>query len=139
MDKRILPNDVLLEEVAALLAEGREVIFRPKGNSMLPVIRGDRDSVVLRKFPSVSVGDILLVRLGGHYVLHRLVSREGERLVLQGDGNLRGTERCTEADVLGTVVAIENENGRRRRPGKGRIWRAFGPFRRIFLAIYRRI
>jgi len=139
MNKLVLPNEILLEEVAGLLAEGREVVFRPKGSSMLPFIRGDRDSVVLRKFASVSIGDILLVRLDGRYVLHRLIRREGDVLVLMGDGNLRGTETCTEADVLGTVVAIEKENGSRRRPGKGRFWRALKPFRRILLAIYRRI
>lgn len=139
MDKRVLPNAILLEEVATLLKEGREVVIKPKGNSMLPFIRGDRDSVILRKMPTVEVGDILLVRFQGRYVLHRLIRREGERLVLMGDGNIRGTETCTVADVLGTVIVIEKENGVRRVPGKGRLWRALKPFRRIILAIYRRI
>ena len=139
MDKRVLPNAVLLEEVATLLREGREVVIKPKGNSMLPFIRGDRDSVILRKMPTVEVGDILLVRFQGRYVLHRLIRRQGERLVLMGDGNIRGTETCTVADVLGTVIVIEKENGVRRVPGKGRLWRALKPFRRIILAIYRRI
>ena len=139
MDKRVVANEVLLEDAAALMQEGREVTIRPLGSSMLPFIRGGRDSVRLKKMPSVAVGDMLLVRLEGHrYVLHRLIQKDGERLTLMGDGNLTGTESCTEADVLGTVTAIER--GRRVVvPGNGRWWRVLKPFRRYILGIYRRL
>ena len=140
MDKKVVANEVILEDAAALMLEGREVTLRPLGNSMLPFIRGGRDSVRLKKMPTVTVGDMLLVRLNGpRYVLHRLIAREGERLTLMGDGNLAGTESCTTADVLGTVTAIER--GRRViKPGNGRWWRRIPPFfRRYILAIYRRI
>ena len=139
MDKRIVANEVLLEDAAALMQEGREVTIRPLGYSMLPFIRGGKDSVRMKKQPTVAVGDMLLVRLPGpRYVLHRLIRKEGTQLTLMGDGNLRGTESCTEADVLGTVTAIER--GKRVViPGNGRWWRALKPFRRYILAIYRRI
>ena len=39
MDRIVLPNDVLLNEVAQLLGEGREVVITPKGRSMLRSIR----------------------------------------------------------------------------------------------------
>ena len=72
MDKRIVPNEVLLEDAAALMNEGHEVCFTPLGNSMLPFIRGGRDSVRLKKLPDVAVGDMLLVRLEGpRYVLRK--------------------------------------------------------------------
>lgn len=141
MDKqRTIANEIFLEDAAALMEEGREVTFRPLGNSMLPFIRGGRDSVQLKKMPSVAVGDMLLVRLPGpRYVLHRLVRKDGGQLTLMGDGNISGTEACTTADVLGTVVLIEKENGRRIHPGKGRLWRFLRPVRRYILAIYRRL
>lgn len=139
MDKRVIPNEILLEEIGRMLEEGREVVFRPKGNSMLPFIRGDRDSVVLRKAENVEVGDIILVRLDGRYVLHRLIRKEGDALTLMGDGNVRGTEACTVGDVMGTVVAIVRENGKTVKPGKGTFWRVLKPVRRYILAIYRRI
>ena len=139
MDKRVIPNEILLEEIGRMLEEGREVVFRPKGNSMLPFIRGDRDSVVLRKQENVEVGDIILVRLDGRYVLHRLIRKEGDALTLMGDGNVRGTEACTVGDVMGTVTAIVRENGKTVKPGKGTLWRALKPLRRYILAIYRRI
>ena len=139
MDKRIVANEVLLEDAAALMQEGREVTIRPLGYSMLPFIRGGQDSVRMKKLPTVAVGDMLLVRLPGpRYVLHRLIKKEGTQLTLMGDGNIRGTESCTEADVLGTVTAIER--GKRVViPGNGRWWRVLKPFRRYILAIYRRV
>lgn len=139
MDKKVVANEVLLEDAAALMNEGREVTLKPLGCSMLPFIRGGRDSVRLKKLPDVAVGDMLLVRLEGpRYVLHRLIAVDGDRLTLMGDGNLAGTETCTKADVLGTVVAIER-GSREVKPGNGLWWRRLKPFRRYILAIYRRI
>ena len=138
MDKKILPNEVLLEEAGRLLDEGREVTFTPLGSSMLPFIRGGKDSVTLAKKPQVEVGDIVLVRLPGRYVLHRIIERDGDRLTLMGDGNIVGTESCTCADVMGTVVAIL-KGKRKVIPGKGRPWRFLKPVRRYILAIYRRL
>lgn len=138
MDKRIVPNAILLEDAAALMNEGHEVCFTPLGNSMLPFIRGGVDPVRLRKMPSVAVGDILLCRYQGKYVLHRLIAMEGDKLTLMGDGNIRGTEQCRLEDVLGTVVAIER-NGKSIAPGKGRWWKRLLPIRRYILALYRRL
>jgi hypothetical protein len=138
MDKRVLPNEVLLEEAGKLLDEGRDVTFTPLGSSMLPFIRGGKDSVTLRKMPSAQVGNIVLVRLPGRYVLHRIIALEGEKVTLMGDGNLVGTENCTTADIMGTVTAIQ-KGKRSVTPGKGRFWRALKPFRRYILAIYRRL
>ena len=139
MDKRIIPNDILLGEVAAVLNEGREAIITPTGNSMLPFIRGGKDRVTLRRSDGVAVGDIVLVRTGGRYILHRIIAIEGEALTLMGDGNIRGTEHCTTADVIGTVTEIIRPDGRRRTPGKGRFWGVIKPIRRYLLAIYRRV
>lgn len=139
MDKRVVANEILLEEAATLMAEGREVSFTPLGNSMLPFIRGGKDSVTLKANPAVKVGDMALVRLQGRYVLHRVIAVDGERLTLMGDGNLIGTESCTQADVLGTVVSVQR-NGRSIPAGNGLWWRRIPRFiRRYILAIYRRI
>lgn len=138
MDKRTFPNEVLLEEAACLLDEGREVCFTPSGNSMLPFIRGGKDSVVLKKKPAVEAGDIVLVRLPGRYVLHRVIRIDNEELTLMGDGNVSGTEHCSLQDVMGTVTAIHKGN-RTVIPGSGSFWRSIKPIRRYILAIYRRL
>ena len=139
MDKRTLPNEFLLGEVAAVLRDGREAVIIPTGNSMLPFIRGGVDRVVLHREPDVAVGDIVLVRIGEHYILHRVIAREGDALTLMGDGNLAGTERCSAADVLGAVSEIIRPSGRRRVPGRARLWRFLKPVRRYLLGIYRRL
>ena len=138
MDKKIVPNTIILEEAGALLNEGRTVRFTPLGSSMLPFIRGGRDSVVLMKKDTVEVGDIVLVRLPGRYVLHRVIGLEGEKVTLMGDGNISGTEECTTLDVMGTVIEI-GRGKRTVKPGKGKLWRVLKPFRRYILALYRRI
>lgn len=131
----ILPNEVVLEEAGKLLEEGREVVFTPLGNSMLPFIHGGKDEVTLKAKPLVEVGDIVLARLPGpRYVLHRVVDRNHNLLTLMGDGNIRGTESCTRDDVMGTVTSINGVP-----PGDGMLWRYLKPFRRLILAIYRRM
>lgn len=139
MDKElVIPNPILMEEVATLLEEGRDVTLAPKGSSMLPFIREGRDSVILRRQPDVEEGDIVLARLEGRYVMHRVIMVNRNRLTLMGDGNLEQTETCGKADVLGTVIGIVRDN-KTRKPSKGALWRHLLPFRRILLGIYRRI
>ena len=146
MPKLVLPNHVLLPEVCDLLKQGSRVELMTKGNSMLPFIVGDRDSVVLIQSPAVRVGDIVLAQIHpGHYVLHRVRSMEDGRITLQGDGNLCGTENCRPEDICGTAIRILqprrevdcNDPRWRRRVQR---WIAL-PYmvRRYYLAIYRRL
>ena len=136
-------NDILIPEISRLLNEGKEVRFTPSGVSMRPYIEGDRDSVILAKLNRLpKVGDILLAQvqtLCGRqtYVLHRLIRIEGEVYVLQGDGNLSGEERCPYGDILGTVIRIENPQGRRKILTRGRLWFYLRPLRKYLLKIYR--
>ncbi len=139
MDKRTVPNDILLGEVAAVLQEGREAILTPTGNSMLPFIRSGRDRVILRRQDSYAVGDIVLAHFGGRYILHRIVALDGDAVTLMGDGNLQGQEKGRTDGIVGTVTAVIRPDGRRRVPCKGRVWRALKPVRRYLLAIYRRL
>ena len=138
MEKLVLPNEVMLDEVAQLLAEGREVVIVPKGNSMLPFIHGEVDKVVLVKSEVPKVGDIVLARFGGRYVLHRVIRMEGRNVTLMGDGNLQGTEHGTVDEVKGKVVEIITPKGRRRKPTRGWLWRKVLPMRRYILKIHRK-
>ena len=136
--KLVIPNHILLEEVATLLQEGRDVTLSPKGASMLPFIKEGRDSVILRRLPDVEEGDIVLARLDNRYVLHRVLTTNHNRLTLMGDGNLDITETCTKDDVLGTVIGVVRKD-KSQKPSKGVLWKYLLPFRRILLGIYRRI
>lgn len=142
----IVPNSVLLGEVTRLLSEGRPVVIPTKGSSMLPFIRGERDSIALIKKTDIEVGDIVLALIdGSRYVLHRVHGISGEDVVLMGDGNLVGTENCRKSDICGTATEIIKESGRKidvssngfRR--KSALWLKLLPVRRYLLFIIRRI
>ena len=136
-------NNILIPELARLVADEKEVRFTPSGVSMRPFIEGDKDSVVLAPLGRLPKrGDILLARVTGYagrrtYVLHRLIRIEGELYILQGDGNLMGEEQCRLEDIIGRVVRIETPSGRRKPLTRGCIWHALFPVRKWLLKIYR--
>lgn len=138
-----IANDILIPELARLLAEGKEVRFTPSGVSMRPFIEGDRDSVILTALKTPPRrGDILLAQtqtLCGKttYVLHRLIRIEGDTYIFQGDGNLAGEERCVLGDIIGRVTRIETPKGHRKLLTRGRVWFALRPVRKWLLKIYR--
>jgi SOS-response transcriptional repressor LexA len=110
-----VPNGAMLPEVRRLLAEGRTVTLRVRGDSMRPLLRSRRDKVTLAPCATLRRGDLALAEIGGRFVLHRVIDIRGSgggAVVLMGDGNLCETESCGVADVAGVVVAIER-NGRR--------------------------
>lgn len=141
-------NDILIPELARLLAEGKEVRFTPSGVSMRPFIEGDKDSVILSPMERMpKKGDILLANVPTpdgqkRYVLHRLIRIEGAETgeplyILMGDGNLAGTETCTRADIIGRVTRIESPSGKRKPLTRARLWFHLLPCRKYLLKIYR--
>ena len=140
MKKMIVPNEILLAEADDLLSKGIEVVLMTKGNSMLPFIRGEKDSVNLKRFGAVEVGDIVLARIAPQrYVLHRIFAIDGDAVTLMGDGNLVGTESCRLGDILGTVTEIIRPNGSKKKVTKGSLWRKLLPVRRYLLWVYRKL
>ena len=140
MKKMIVPNEILLAEADDLLSKGIEVVLMTKGNSMLPFIRGEKDSVNLKRFGAVEVGDIVLARIAPQrYVLHRIFAIDGDVVTLMGDGNLVGTETCRLGDILGTVTEFIRPNGSKKKVTKGTFWRKLLPVRRYLLWIYRKL
>lgn len=144
MQKQIVANDVFIPEIARLLASGSEVVFKPKGVSMLPFIRGGRDSVVLRAPKDIMKGDIVLAKVGNIYVLHRIIELSDSIVTLMGDGNIVGTETCSRNDILAVAERIINDKQdivcrSESHQRKARLWRLLKPFRRYILFIYRRV
>lgn len=144
MQKLVMANQTLVAEISKLVNEGTQVTFVPKGSSMLPFIRGGRDSVALIKDDNISPLDIVLAKIGNTFVIHRIVAIDGDRITLMGDGNISGKEHCFRKDILAKVVKIikddrqidcTGENHRR----KALLWQKLLPVRRYLLGIYRRI
>ncbi len=140
-----LPNEEWLGEVSQMLREGKPYAIYVKGYSMRPFIEHTRDRVFLEKRDSYNVGDAVLAQIApGHYVLHRIIEKKGEDLILQGDGNLKGVELCKEQDVSGVVTQYIRP--RRIIPADDpklirriKLWRKLRPVRRYLLFIYNAI
>lgn len=139
-----MTDDFIIEEAIRLVGEGVSVTFPVKGRSMLPFIIGGRESVILSKPVELRRGDVVLAWVeGGRYVVHRIIKIDAERITLMGDGNVRGTERCTKADVKAIATHVVSERGRKRdlynawRRAGARVWYWLRPFRRYLLYIYR--
>ena len=105
MARMEMPNDKSLPLVRQYVAGGEKVIISVKGYSMRPFLEHLRDRVQLSPWRELKVGDAVLAEIApGHFVLHRIIAIDGEALTLMGDGNVRGTEHCTTADVCGVVT-----------------------------------
>lgn len=145
--KRIIPNEVLLPEVARLISEGHTVTLIIRGNSMNPFLVDRRDRIVVGPFTETDLqpGAVVLARESlGRIVFHRIIRRNGQELTLLGDGNLKVTEQTNIADVMGIMVAAIRKN--KEYPCSGRTWQRYSfwwikmmPIRRWLLAIFRRI
>lgn len=77
------------------LQKGEEVSFRPRGNSMLPLIRSGQLCHVLpiwwNRPDGPDVGDIVLCRAGGREYLHLVTAVNGERYQISNNkGHING-------------------------------------------------
>lgn len=140
-----LPNDAFLGLVSETLTEGHTAVIWVKGYSMRPFIEFGRDKVKLATAPSYQVGDAVLAEIAkGHYVLHRIIEKEGDKITLQGDGNVRGVEYCTTTDIKGVVTEyirprrtlMADDSSLKRRI---RVWRTLRPIRRYLLFLYKTV
>lgn len=72
----------------ALLKEGQTVSFRPRGNSMIPIIiSGQLCTVEPVQVTTLKVGDVVLCKVSGAEYLHLVKSIDGQRFQI---GNNRG-------------------------------------------------
>lgn len=138
-----MPNDRFLTEVRRTLQEGHTATIVVKGYSMRPFLEHCRDKVILKAVTEPVPGDAVLAEIvPGRFVLHRIIRREGCRLTLMGDGNLRGVEHCTVGDVAGKVIMYLYPFGQlpaddARLCRRIRIWRKCLPIRRYLLFVHR--
>ncbi|GAB7053013.1 S24 family peptidase [Catenuloplanes indicus] len=111
----------VLDGVAARVAAGATVSFRPAGNSMVPLIHS-RDLVTVAPVDParVEIGDIVLARVAGAVYLHLVSAVDAANGRVQ-IGNNRGRVNgwTNHARVYGICVAVAGR-GRPRTAGKTR-------------------
>jgi len=140
-----ISDNEIIRNAIALVNEGMRVTFPVKGYSMLPFIIGSRESVDLVKPENLQVGHVVLAWVEGcRYVIHRIISIEGQQVTLMGDGNIAGVEHCTLDEVAALAVNVVTPAGKHHnlytpwRVKASRLWWKLLPIRRWILAFYRR-
>lgn len=141
-----LSNAEFLPEIVKLLDEGHTVTLRLRGFSMRPFLEDNRDKALMTKATNPEVGDPVLAEIEPkHFVLHRIVRIDGDRVTLRGDGNL-GCEHCTLADVKASIIGFYRKGRTTLDRTDGWKWRTYSfiwtrlyPIRRYLLAFYRRV
>ncbi|MEV6520702.1 hypothetical protein AB0M43_02010 [Longispora sp. NPDC051575] len=99
----------MLDAVAARVAGGARVEFRPSGSSMVPLIRSRQSVTVVAVDPGkVEVGDIVLARVSGTVYLHLVSAIDRSRARVQISNNRGRVNGWTSHDrVFGICVAVE--------------------------------
>jgi len=97
----ILP---LIEEQLSL---GKQVSFKVKGTSMFPFLHSGRTEVTLLK-PTIEPKkyDIVLFKIKGNYVLHRIIKIEKDHYVIMGDA-LKQKDLVGKDQIIGVVKEIK--------------------------------
>ncbi|MFE6503699.1 S26 family signal peptidase [Kitasatospora sp. NPDC057738] len=98
-----------LDGVAARVAGGATVEFRPSGSSMVPLIRSRQLVAVAPVDPSkLELGDIVLARVAGTVYLHLVSALDPARRRVQISNNRGRVNGWTGHDrVFGICVAVE--------------------------------
>lgn len=141
--RKEIPNKVLLGLARDMIREGHTATISVKGFSMRPFLEHQRDRVLLEAPGDLAIGDAILAEIEpDHYVLHRIIAIDGDRITLMGDGNVRGTENCFRKDVAGVVTQYLRPRrtllaSDKRLQRRIRFWRRLLPVRRYLLFIYR--
>ncbi len=100
-----------------LLGRGEQVCFTARGGSMRPFVL-DGDVVTIRPDAAgVEVGAVVLAPTDDFGVVHRVVRRQGHRVLVKGDAMPRPDGWFDDAELLGRVVQIRRE-GRPVMPGR---------------------
>lgn len=142
-------NGLYVTAVKMLIDEGRTVEMPVRGWSMRIFVEHERDKAILAPChpDDLKVGDVVLARIDAaeeSYVLHRIIRRDGDRLTLMGDGNLRGTETTTIDRVIAIATGFVRGNKKHPDLVTSRKWRIYSylwmrllPLRRWLILTWR--
>lgn len=109
-----LRNDIFFAEVELMISEGQSVTIPVKGFSMRPMMRSEKERVILTAHSdnNIKQGAVMLFRHNGQHIMHRIVKIEGRNITFAGDGNYNKTEQATKEDIVAKVTTIIRPSGR---------------------------
>ena len=127
-------NLVSFSLVRDILLEGKTVKVQVQGLSMLPFFRSG-STVTIRPIQENDFRKLAVVfaDAGNHFVIHRIISIDDNKITLLGDGNIVGTETMPKNKVYGIIDCSTLHLF------CARIWLWMRAFRRYPLAVFRRV
>ena len=137
----------IMTEIAKLISEGHTVSITAKGYSMNPFIVHMKDEITLGPWSDLKIkkGAVVLVKdTRGTFVLHRIISRDGDMIRLMGDGNVGIIETAHIGNIIGLMDSVTKKG--RTYETDGLIWRLYSciwqlitPIKRYPLALWRKL
>ena len=118
---RVLPPEMLIPELLALLEQTDSVPLTISGNSMTPFLAHGRDTVFLSKVTRpLKKGDMIFYRRqNGQYVLHRICRVHPDSFDLVGDAQTYIETGIRPEQVLAVVNTVRRKG---RLLEKGHFW-----------------
>lgn len=112
---RKISNELFFEHVLAMIGEGENVTIIVSGRSMTPTFVDAVDKIVISPFNAdeLKVGDVVLFDRGDQLCVHRIIERNGDNLVIRGDGNsFSALEKVKVGAVKGLITGGTMKGGR---------------------------
>ena len=96
----------ILEEI---LARDGHLVYKTRGVSMEPMLRQDRDLVMIRSLSSrLRKYDVALYKRGDAYVLHRVIEVKPDHYLIRGD-NTYSLETVPDSAVIGVLTGFKRK------------------------------
>ncbi len=140
-----IKSSELFPVIKEILKEGKTVWITVTGNSMYPFLREDMDSVELSAatLETIRKGDIVLIRrLTGEYILHRVIRKEEDCFYMVGDAQRWIEGPLKPEQLIAVVTEIKRKN--HQFTCKNPLWRLLVgfwiniiPFRNYFIKVIR--
>jgi hypothetical protein len=124
--KIAIDKEMVYQEISKFVAEGKTVSLTVKGYSMNPFLVHLRDQITLGPWTDSDIrkGTVALVRdVRGNVLIHRIIRREGNIIILEGDGNIGLQEKATLESIAGIMHSITRKN--RTYSSTSFIWKAY--------------
>ena len=114
------------------------LVYKTKGVSMLPMLRQNRDLVMIEKTRErLKKYDVALYKRGTAYVLHRVIKVRQNDYVILGD-NTYLAELVPDEDVIGVLTGFVRNGKEFSVKNRGylryvRFWHAIFPVRKLYV------
>lgn len=98
-----------MEQLIEKLNKDGFVVTSIEGNSMRPLLKENKDRVIIEKTDDLHKLDIVLYKKDNKYLLHRLLKIDNNTLYLRGDNTL-ALEKIDINDVKGVLKSYYHLN-----------------------------